>query len=30
MDGASLFNEVNPRSVAAILPIARAVVGPHR
>ncbi len=27
MDGASLFNEVNPRSVAAIFPVAGAVVG---
>lgn len=30
MDRANLFNEVNPRSVAAILPVARAVVGLYR
>ncbi len=30
MNGASLFNEVNARSVAAILPVARAVVVRYR
>lgn len=30
MDGTKLFNEVNPRPVAAILPVARSVAGRYR